>query len=66
MEQLPDSVVHQTEKYKHLQSLYSILYNEATQLRQNWDEVQKQMHLLKSSFNTAQDTAEVRPLRKKR
>ena len=60
MRQLPESIILQTEKYKHLQSLFSILYNEATQLRQSWDEVQKQMHLLKSSFNTAQETAEVR------
>lgn len=60
MQQLPESLILQTEKYKHLQSLFSILYNEATQLRQSWDEVQKQMHSLKSSFNTAQETAEVR------
>lgn len=60
--QLPEKVITQTKKYKFLQSKFSILYNEATQLRLSWDEVQKQMQFLKSSFNAAQETSEVIPL----
>ncbi|XP_065214873.1 E3 ubiquitin-protein ligase BRE1B-like [Planococcus citri] len=56
--QLPEKVIIQSKKYKYLQSKFSILYNESSQLRLSWEEVQKQMQILKTSFNAAQETSE--------